>query len=65
VQKQTLSPSPNSTESPNNSNSKLANDTNSASPNSTPLYLIGGLVIFGISALAIGYFLGKRRKKSS
>jgi len=43
----------------------LANDTNPASPNSTPLYLIGGLVIFGISALAIGYFLGKKRKKSS
>ncbi|KLL02926.1 MAG: hypothetical protein MRECE_37c007 [Mycoplasmataceae bacterium CE_OT135] len=65
AQKQTLSPSPSSTENQNNSNSKLANDTNPTSPNSTSLYLIGGLVIFGISALAIGYFLGKKRKKSS
>jgi hypothetical protein len=29
--------------------------------NNAPL-LIGGLVIFGISVLAIGYYLGKKRK---
>ncbi|KLL04381.1 MAG: hypothetical protein MRECE_1c172 [Mycoplasmataceae bacterium CE_OT135] len=37
VQKKTLTPSPSSTESPNSSSSKLANDNNPASPNITPL----------------------------
>ena len=32
------------------------------SGNNTPL-LVGGLVIFGVSALVIGYLLGKRKNK--
>jgi hypothetical protein len=43
-----------------NSSVKSDSDNKQTSDN-TPL-LMGGLVIFGVMALAIGYLLGKKRK---
>jgi hypothetical protein len=41
---------------PNNS------QNNHKNPNLNVFYLVGGLVLFGMAILAIGYWLGKRKK---
>ena len=41
---------------------KAATPNNHKSSNFNAIYLISGLVLFGISVLAIGYWLGKRKK---
>ena len=37
---------------------------NHKNPNFNVFYLVGGLVLFGIAVLAIGYWWGKRKKAS-
>jgi len=44
------------------SNNSPTKSDNKQPRNNTPL-LVGGLVIFGVSALVIGYLLGKRKNK--
>jgi hypothetical protein len=41
---------------------KTAPKNNHKSSNFNAIYLIGGLVLFGTAVLAIGYWLGKRKK---
>jgi len=41
----------------------MNNKNNSKTPNLNALYLIGGLVLFGMAILVIGYWLGKRKNK--
>ncbi|RHZ36495.1 hypothetical protein [endosymbiont GvMRE of Glomus versiforme] len=42
---------------PNNS------QNNTKSPNNSTYLLVGGLVLFGLAVLGIGYWLGKRKNK--